>query len=185
MHISELSLFHYYERAAGPFRSLTSLPEAEAQAVQASLTGFAAQRSADYLSRRRTLEAEMRILFLQAGGQPQRTAPHYLVIGECPFLASWYHDPAVFRLPLNSVDPSVISFTYGDFFATFSDRVQDRREYRRRIYTLPEILHLIEQYGLPQEIWPQEPHFFGQPAYVEAQLWSDDPLRALPATLQS
>ena len=86
MHISELSLFHYYERAAGPFRSLTSLPEAEAQAVQASLTGFAAQRSADYLSRRRTLEAEMRILFLQAGGQPQRTAPHYLVIGECPFL---------------------------------------------------------------------------------------------------
>lgn len=42
MHISELSLFHYYERAAGPFRSLTSLPEAEAQAVQASLTGFAA-----------------------------------------------------------------------------------------------------------------------------------------------
>lgn len=93
----------------------------------------------------------------------QRTAPHYLVIGECPFLASWYHDPAVFRLPLNSVDPSVISFTYGDSFPTFSDRVQDRREYRRRIYTLPEILHLIEQYGLPQE-----PHFFGQPAYVEA-----------------
>ena len=157
MHISELSLFHYYERAAGPFRSLTSLPEAEAQAVQASLTGFAAQR----------------------------TAPHYLGIGECPFLASWYHDPAVFRLPLNSVDPSVISFTYGDSFPTFSDRVQDRREYRRRIYTLPEILHLIEKYGLPQEIWPQEPHFFGQPAYVEAQLWSDDPLRALPATLQS
>lgn len=185
MHISELSLFHYYERAAGPFRSLTSLPEAEAQAVQASLTGFAAQRSADYLSRRRTLEAEMRILFLQAGGQPQRTTPHYLVIGECPFLASWYHDPTVFRLPLNSVDPSVISFTYGDSFPTFSDRVQDRREYRRRIYTLPEILHLIEQYGLPQEIWPQEPHFFGQPAYVEAQLWSDDPLRTLPATLQS
>lgn len=33
MHISELSLFHYYERAAGPFRSLTALPEAEAQAV--------------------------------------------------------------------------------------------------------------------------------------------------------
>lgn len=84
MHISELSLFHYYERAAGPFRSLTSLPEAEAQAVQASLTGFAAQRSADYLSRRRTLEAEMRILFLQAGGQPQRTAPHFLVIGGMP-----------------------------------------------------------------------------------------------------
>lgn len=68
MHISELSLFHYYERAVGPFRSLTSLPKAEAQAVQDSLTVFAAQRSADYLSRRRTLEAEMRILFLQAGG---------------------------------------------------------------------------------------------------------------------
>lgn len=79
----------------------------------------------------------------------------------------------------------MISFTYGDSFPTFSDRVQDHREYRRQIYTLPEILHLIEQYGLPQEIWPQEPHFFGQPAYVEAQLWSDDPLRALPATLQS
>ncbi len=79
----------------------------------------------------------------------------------------------------------MISFTYGDSFPTFSDRMQDRREYRRRIYTLPEILHLIELYGLPQEIWPQEPHFFDQPAYVEAQLWSDDPLRTLPATLQS
>lgn len=85
MHISELSLFHYYERAAGPFRSLTSLPEAEAQAVQASLTGFAAQRSADDLSRRRTLEAEMRILFLQAGGQPQCTARIPSSSGNAPF----------------------------------------------------------------------------------------------------
>lgn len=44
-----------------------------------------------------------------------------------------------------------ISFTYGDSHPTFSDRVNDGKEYRKKLYTYDEILEVIEKYGLPQD----------------------------------
>lgn len=72
-------------------------------------------------------------------------------------------------LPLQDADR--ISFTYGDMFPTFSQRICDGREYRNNVYTYQEILQLINQYGLPQ-IWnPNGEH--GPERYIEAQIWYD------------
>ena len=34
---------------------------------------------------------------------------------------------------------------------TFSTRVNDGGEYRHRLYTYPELLDIIDRYGLPQD----------------------------------
>ncbi len=34
---------------------------------------------------------------------------------------------------------------------TFSPRVNDGREFRHRLYTYPELLDIIDRYGLPQD----------------------------------
>jgi hypothetical protein len=73
---------------------------------------------------------------------------------------------------ISEFDIHTVSFTYGDMFPTFSDRVTDDAEYRSQVYTYDEIIRLIDKYGLPQYKW-NDP-IFGQPAYVEAQIWSDD-----------
>ena len=58
---------------------------------------------------------------------------------------------------------------------TFSPLVTDGKEYRRKVYTYEEIIKVIEKYGLPQE-WNAEGKF-GPERYIEAHLWSDDPVR--------
>ena len=59
-------LSHYYEAAEGPFRNLSDLPEAEAEAVLARirLAGdrFASRRKDDYLVVRRQLELRVEVV---------------------------------------------------------------------------------------------------------------------------
>ena len=172
-------LYHYYERRIGPFVSLSDLPAEGASEIQSRLTlenrTFAARRNDAYLARRKYLEQLVRSMFIAKGGKPVREAPHYMVVEECPWLASWYEDGAFIKIPVEEFDMRAVSFTYGDTFPTFSPDVTDGLEYRRNVYTYGEILAIIEKYGLPQD-YCGEPAF-AQPRYVEAQVWSDDPIR--------
>lgn len=79
-----------------------------------------------------------------------RDTPHYLTVAHSPFLASWYADCAVLRIPFEEFDPATVSFTY------------------------PEILRIIDKYGLPQDWNPDGA--FGPERYIEAHVWSDDPI---------
>ncbi|MCU1439053.1 MAG: hypothetical protein JWP85_50 [Rhodoglobus sp.] len=172
-----MELFHYYERSIGPFRNLSDLAPDAAAAVQAAITQrgttFAARRPVGYLERRRELEQLARDLFVAQGGKPERDRPHYMVVGACPFLAGWYDDPAHAAIALDVFDPSTLSFTYGDLFPTFSDRVDDGREYRRRVYTVDGIREVIARHGLPQEWNPDGAQ--GPERYVEVQVWAEIP----------
>ncbi len=59
-------------------------------------------------------------------------------------------------------------------------RYGDGKPYRRQVYTLAELPELVAQYGLPQNWNPDGKQ--GPDRYVEAQIWSDVPLRPwLPA----
>lgn len=69
-------------------------------------------------------------------------------------------------------DLRTISFTYGDSHPTFSDRINDEKEYRKRLYTYDEILEVIEKYGLPQD-WNDDGRY-GPERYIEAHIRSDD-----------
>lgn len=168
-------LYHYFEKEKGAFNNLSEINIEEAQKIQSQLSGvFASQRNSEYLFRRKYLEKLVRELFVQKGGKPERQTPYYMVVGECPWLNSWYKESSCVKIPISDFDTNTISFTYGDTFPTFSDKVTDNFEYRKTVYTYAEILKIIEKYGLPQDKWSNP--IFAQPAYVEVQVWSDNPI---------
>ncbi len=174
-------LYHYFERATGPFRNLSDLSITEAQQILDNLkrtsSVFAAQRYDGYLQRRHELERLSRRMFMAKGGHPKRLAPHYMVVGQCPWLQNWYADGVYVRAHVSEFPANQLSFSYGDLFPTFSSRVTDGREYRQQIYTLEEIEELIDRYGFPQDWNPQGIH--GPERYIEVQVWSDEAVQAL------
>lgn len=169
-------LTHYYEAARGPFLNLSDLPADEAEAVLAALRqrgdGFASRRAADYVRVRRALEERVRQMFIAKGGRPSRARPHYLVVGACPWLLTWYSQGRELRLPLAAFDPAEVSFTYGDTFPAM--RFKDGRPYRGQVYTFAELEGVVRQYGLPQD-W-NATGALGPERYIEAQVWADAPV---------
>ena len=175
----EKYLYHYYEKSKGPFLNLSDFDIDMAQSVMDEIKAnndlMAAHRYDGYLKRRVYLEGMARELFIAKGGKPIRQVPHYMVIGRCDWLLTWYHEPEFIKIPIDSFPVSSISFSYGDLFPTFSDRVTDGREYRKQIYTLDEINLLIQKYGLPQQWNAGGEH--GPERYIEAQIWDDEYLK--------
>lgn len=168
-------LYHYYDRSTGPFLNLSQVSDEEAASIQAGLAArpeyFASKRPAEYLGRRRELETLARRLFMEAGGRPRTSTPQYLVLGACPWIETWFPDPAWIRIVLDTIPEDCISFSYGDLFPSFSPRCADGREYRGRIYTRRGIEELVGRLGLPQDWNPDGT--YGPERYVEAQLWDD------------
>ena len=172
-------LYHYYERQLGPFKNLSDLSLEQAQdileKIKAEKKEMAANRFPGYLERRKELEQIARKMFIAKGGKPVRQTPHYMVVGECAWLQTWYKLGCFVKIPVSAFKPETISFSYGDLFPTFSPRVNDQKEYRRQIYTLSEIVGIIEKYGFPQE-WNIDGKF-GPERYIEVQVWDDKPLQ--------
>lgn len=170
-------LYHYYEKSLGAFNNLSDLPIEEAEEVltnikQKRVSCFAAKRDAGYMKRRVEYEELARELFIQKGGLPIRRAPHYMVVESCEWLNSWYEEGRYVKIPIDQFDLNTVSFTYGDMHPTLSPRVNDGKEYRKKVYTYDEILKIIDQYGLPQ-IWNGDGRF-GPERYIEVQIWSDE-----------
>jgi hypothetical protein len=176
-------LSHYYEARRGPFLNLSDLPLEEAevllQRIRQEGVIFASKRAADYIKIRRGLEEQVRELFVAKGGKPRRARPHYMILGSCPWVESWYVEGCELRIPLVDFDPAIVSFTYGDTFPAM--RFQDGKPYRGQVYTLNELPDLVRGHGLPQEWNAQGQH--GPDRYIEAQVWDDEPLEGwLPRT---
>jgi hypothetical protein len=172
------TLTHYYDATRGPLRSLTALPPDEGETIQAQLRasglGFASQRDADYLVIRRELEARIRALFVSRGGLPQRATPHYFIVGTCDWVLSWYAEGRALSLPIIDFDTATVSLTYGDSFPAMRYHVP--QPWRGQVYTLAELPDLVLRFGLPQITNPDGAR--GPERYIEAQVWSDAPLRA-------
>ncbi len=171
-------LAHYYDAARGPFRSLSTLEPDDAEQVLERLrqakSGFASQRAADYLAIRRELEQRIRALFVAKGGQPCRATPHYLILGACAWVKTWYAAGCEVRVPLAAFDPRAVSLTYGDSFPAM--RYGDGKPTRGQVYTLAELPEIVNRYGLPQVVNPDGQ--LGPDRYIEAQVWEDEPLQA-------
>ncbi|QHW29956.1 hypothetical protein GZH47_03305 [Paenibacillus rhizovicinus] len=166
-------LYHYFERGAGPFRNLSALSDEDAACVSARLRvegrAFASKRSDDYLAIRRELEQRARSMFVRKGGRPSGNFPHYMTLGPCRWLETWFVEPEVIALDWDYFTAETLSFTYGDLFPTM--RVADGRPYREQVYTKAEIRGIIGQYGLPQH-WNPEGES-GPERYIEVQVWDD------------
>lgn len=171
-----MRLYHYYEEEKGPFRSISDLPDEEAEAILQRIreekTGiFISKRPDDYLQKRRHFEDVLRKEFVKKGGRPERKSPHYMVVEEVPFFDTWYEHTSSISVDASDLDLSMLSFTYGDSHPTFSGKLKDGKEYRNRLYTYNEILKIIDKYGLPQE-WNSD-FKYGPECYIEVQVWTD------------
>ncbi|PZT53464.1 hypothetical protein [Paenibacillus silvae] len=169
--------YHYFEKRRGPFRNLSSLTVAEAEAVSQQIRQqgriFASQRSSDYMIIRRELEQLAYDKFTAKGGRPLQTYPQYMTLGRCNWLESWYVDPEYVNIPWEELPAEVVSFTYGDLFPTM--RYEDSKPYRKQVYTKDEIIELIRIYGLPQE-WNAAGEQ-GPERYIEVQIWDNRVVR--------
>lgn len=177
---SVMYLYHYFDRRTGPFRSLTSIGAEEAGKVMETIrkerpNSQCAARDDAYVERRRSCEAILRAEFAKKGGKMEIPSPHYMVIEHSPWLSTWYEQGDFLKIPIDEFDLGTLSFTYGDSMPTFSPRVNDGKEYRKRLYTYDEILKLIEKYGLPQD-WNDDGKF-GPERYIEVHVWSDKTIR--------
>jgi len=171
----EYYLYHYFERKMGPFVSMSGLSIEDQMKIQSQFTSsfFIENRTQRYYERRAELERLMRSLFIEKGGKPVLDVPYYMVLGESPFLTTWYEESEYIKIPIHEFDLQTISFTYGDTFPTFSERITDGLEYRKKVYLYDEISGLIQKHGLPQDSWDGT---YESPCYVEAQVWSDIPV---------
>ena len=172
-----MELYHYFDKTTGPFRNLSDVSVDESKTVLETIKATkpesqCAKRHDQYVEYRRNCERILRMEFEKKGGRIDRDVPHYLVIGHSPWLYSWYDEPDFIKIPIEEFDTNTLSFTYGDSMPTFSSRVNDGREYRKKLYTYPEILKIVEKYGLPQE-WNNDGKF-GPERYVEVHVWSDE-----------
>lgn len=170
-----MKLYHYYDRKTGPFRNISDHSDEEAEAILNQIkkekpNSMCAKRQDSYVQDRRRFEGILRDAFIQKGGIIEREIPHYLVVEKCPWLETWYEDPECIEIPIETLDLRTVSFTYGDSHPTFSDKVNDGKEYRKQIYLYPEILELIDKYGLPQN-WNSDGKY-GPERYIEVHVWS-------------
>lgn len=175
--VIEMNLYHYYNKNTKPFLNLSDLDMAEAnrlldQIRQTKPDSYCAKRPPDYMKRRQYYEQILREEFQKKGGKITRNVPHYMIVEQSAWLSSWYEDCAYIKIPIEEFDVRTLSFTYGDSHPTFSDRVNDAKEYRKKLYTYDEILEIIDKYGLPQE-WNSD-GAFGPERYIEVHIWSDE-----------
>lgn len=170
-------LYHYFDKDMGPFRNLSSLPVEEALRIskQIRVDGktFASQRSADYLTIRRDLERKVREQFIEKGGNPKNNYLHYMTLGACDWLETWYAKPSSLAISWNEFVENSISFTYGDLFPTM--RYEDNKPYRKQVYTKQEIMKVIEDFGFPQH-WNRHGDK-GPERYIEVQIWDDEVIK--------
>ncbi|MBQ8827144.1 MAG: hypothetical protein IJ007_08625 [Oscillospiraceae bacterium] len=175
--MTDLYLYHYYEKDTQPFLNISDLNSDEAEKVMNSIRinrpdSQCAGRHRDYVTDRLFYENIMREEFLKKGGNLQRNVPHYMTLGRSPWLSTWFEKPAFIKIPLDEFDKSTLSFTYGDSHPTFSPRITDGKEYRKKLYLYDEIFDVIARYGFPQD-WNDDGKF-GPERYIEVQVWSNE-----------
>ena len=182
---------HYYLPGRRPFLNLSNLNSEGVRAVEQEMAQLRAAGNQfrpfgrRYVEWRKLTEERLRQLFIARGGRPQRTAPHYLVLGESPWFEHLAAGMRALRVPLRSLPRDVTSATRPDSFAAmeFGPRFgypQEAKPYHGRVFLLDELNDLIAEFGVPAPSWEEHHEDWRQwpdDAYVEIQLWSDDPVR--------
>lgn len=182
---------HYYLAGRRPFLNLSDLEGPELTAVLAQLNDLRRAGKqhrpfgARYMAFRRRTELRLRDLFTARGGKPERWSPHYFVLGESP----WYERLAErmdrVQVALSALPETRTSVTYPDSFTAMEFGPEfgwpiEPQPYHGRVFLLSELPELIDRFGLPSPGWRAEHETWTtwpQEAYIEVQLWTDEPVR--------
>ena len=187
---------HYFRRSRRPFLNLSELTGDDAIEVMATLIeerriGLQHRPfGRTYIAMRRAVEARLLSAFIESGGNPERSSPHYFVLGESAWFRGLAVDMEEIRLSLATLPSAQTTVTWGDSFSAMEvgpDFVLPAisRPYFGQLYRLEDIPDLVTQYGLPR---PEPLDYHGLPTgdvsdlFVEVQLWSDLPICDLLST---
>ncbi len=181
-------LTYYYARGTEPFRSLSALADDEAIEIMKGLYEDTPlwdrfKDPAGYLRRRRQTERWVREEFIAKGGRPGEAYPISMVLGSSPWIIHNAGGPEALgeiRVPLSIFTVCDVSFTYPDsmislWFGTEKPPEYYLPEYHGKVFTLAEILAIVESRGLPEEGWQTNLPADLAP-YIEAQVWNQEPL---------
>lgn len=99
-------LYHYYDSSRAPFLNLSDLPREKAGEMLEEIrrkepASQAAGRHPGYVTDRLYYEEVMREKFAELGGIIKRSAPHYMVAGECKWLSGWFENSAFIKIPIS------------------------------------------------------------------------------------
>ena len=183
-------LTYYYRSGTEPFRSLSALSDIEAIRIMEDLyvqhkENILFERFNDpvqYLRSRRQTEQWVRTEFIAKGGQPQEVFPISMVLGSSKWIEEHAPDPdahAEIRAPLSLFTESDVSFTYPDSMVSLWFLMDKPVEYYQpayhgKIFTISEILSIVEKNGLPEQWDMKLSDNIG--SYIEAQVWNHRPL---------
>lgn len=184
---------HYFVRGSEPFRSISELDDASWEKLRREL---AARRETDptyhrrfgkrYRGIRLEAESELRSRVRAAGVRIEREIPIYFCLGSSEWWAK-FCDHEEIRIELDKIDPRTISFTYPDSLTSLGmlQRIglnHETRPYHGQVFRLDQIDSVIREFGFPSGSSPsgyREYHKEDLETYIEAQLWSDEPIRNL------
>ena len=176
-------LYHYYEKNEPPFRTLTALSYDEAKNI--ICTGLTENTKFDvdkFLKLRYDRDRKLREKFIEIGGKPIRNAPVYFTLGGNEGMKTWFKEADCIKIPFKILDPSTVSFTYGDSFAVFNPLLNTGEDWWGNIYNYDGINKIIEKYGFPEDppynmqkrIFPKDRNINDCLKYIEAHVWSNE-----------
>jgi len=179
-------LTYYYERGTEPFRSLSALPDKEAIKIMERLcddTPYGARYKdpVQYMRNRRQTEQWVREEFIAKGGQPRAAYPIPMVLGTSKWMAKQAPNPDAhgeIHIPLSVFTEVDVSFTYPDsmislWFGRDKPAEYYMPDYHGKVFTVSEILSIVESKGLPEEEWDTNLPSDLAP-YIEAQVWNHE-----------
>jgi hypothetical protein len=179
-------LTYYYKRGTEPFRSLSALSDEEAIRIMGSLCddtpfGIRFKDPVQYMRTRRQTEGWVRAEFIAKGGRPKESYPIPMVLGSSNWMVKHSPDPAAhgeIRIPLGVFMEADVSFTYPDsmislWFGREKPGPYFMPEFHGRVFTISEILSIVEEKGLPEEAWETNLPADLAP-YIEAQVWNHE-----------
>jgi hypothetical protein len=184
-------LIHFYKNGTEPFQSLSALADREAMQImqdlyiEGSVFWERFEDPDDYLRTRRQIEQWLYKEFIAKGGAPQQPYPIYMMLGRSKWLltaadAATLATTAEIQVPLALFQECEVSFTYPDSMVSFLIANQKESEYylpdyHGKLFTLSEILSIVESNGLPGEKWGTNlPSHLAN--YIEAQVWNQKTL---------
>lgn len=177
-------LTHYYLPERGPFLSISYLEGEELEKVIRELkqmceAGQFRRGIADwYIEERKSTEEFLKEEFRKKGGKIEIDFPHYFVLGSSRMQKSMAPGTEEVRINLSEVPKEFLSFTYPDSIASrvLCKDDRNRRPFHGQVFTLDEILDIIDSYGFPEDK-VEEVDGIRFPLFIEAQLWSTAPIK--------
>jgi len=183
-------LTHYYNLDKEPFQSLSAMSDEEAIKIMEQLCddtpyGERFKNPAQYLKDRKDSEQWVREGFIAKGGRPKDKYPIPMVLGSSKWIVEVAPDRekhGEIRIPLSLLTEYDLSFTYPDSMISHWFSLERPAEYYQAelhgiVFTISEILAIVEEKGMPEENWETNLPKSLAP-YIEAQVWNHEILFA-------